>query len=268
MSVVFDYRTTALVTGLMLGMHKSRQRGTGSDFYKKSLFLDEPDTSRLDLNASLTDPFEALHVKTFRQRSKLDVQVLVDGSSSMLFADKPGHITRLFDSIQQSVEAASDQFYGYLMTQSLTAIDNAGTLQQALTEIEPEQNRAEAYIKLHQVSLSRPSIVFIISDFHWPETQLESMMTVLSSHLVVPVVLWSNAEKNDYPLWRFVEITDLETGKASLVFVTKAQRDQIQHRYQQQEHHLNQQFRRFNQRPFWLKDRYDPRDMSRYFAMQ
>lgn len=268
MSLVFDYKATTLLRGLMLGMHKSNQRGTGSDFYKKSSFLDEPDTSRLDLNASLTDPFEGLHVKTFRQRSKLDVQIFVDGSSSMLYADKIKHIQQLFDSIHQSVEAASDHFYGYLMTQSLSTIDSASTLQQAFSDIRPEQNRAESYIKLPQVNLPRPSLVFIISDFHWPEKQLEAMMTLLSSHLVVPVVVWSNAEYADYPLWRFVEVTDLETGKSRLVFVSRRQKNAIEQRYQQRKHYLNQQFRRFNQRPVWLTDHYDPRDMSRYFAMQ
>jgi uncharacterized protein (DUF58 family) len=268
MSAVFDYKTTALVSGLMLGSHKSRQRGTGSDFYKKSLFLDEPDTSRIDLNASLTDPFESLHVKTFRQRSKIDVLVLVDGSSSMLYGDKINLVAQLFDSIQESVHAASDNFYGYLLTQQLHAINDSDELRQQFAAVTPEHNHAEAYLQVNQVTPGKPALVFVISDFHWPEQQLQSLMTGLSAHLVVPVIIWHSSEYTDYPLWRFIELTDLETGKPALVFITPTQRAAIQQRYQQREAQLQQQFRHFNQRPFWLIDQYSVQDMSRYFATQ
>jgi uncharacterized protein (DUF58 family) len=268
MNQVFDYKTTGLISGLMLGSHKSRQRGTGSDFYKKSLFLDEPDTSRLDLNASLTDPFESLHVKSYRQRSKIDVILLIDGSSSMLYGNKAALVRSVYDSINVSVEATNDRFSCYLLKEKRVKLDDADALTTELSKLKPESNQAEATQEVFPILPSKPALVFLISDFHWPETQLQSLLTILSAHLVVPIVLWQSKEFLDFPLWRFVELTDLETGASSLVFITRDQKQKIQQQYEDRKNYLTQQFRRFNQHPFWLIDDYDARQMSRYFSMQ
>lgn len=268
MNQTFDYKTTGLISGLMLGSHKSRQRGTGSDFYKKSLFLDEPDTSRLDLNASLTDPFESLHVKSYRQRSKIDVILLIDGSSSMLYGEKATLLHHVYESTKASVEAANDRFSCYLLKEKLVKLDDADALTTELTNLQPESNQAEATQQVFPILPGKPALVFLVSDFHWPETQLQSLLTVLSAHLVVPMVLWQSKEFLDFPLWRFVELTDLETGASSLVFITRDQKQKIQQQYDDRKTYLTQQFRRFNQHPFWLIDQYDARQMSRYFSMQ
>ncbi|HEC73084.1 MAG TPA: hypothetical protein ENI26_01790 [Methylophaga aminisulfidivorans] len=266
MNTTFDYKTTEMIRGLMLGGHKSRQRGTGADFYKKSLFMDEPDTSRIDLNASLTDPFESLHVKSFRQRSKLDVLVLIDGSSSMLFDNKMQITASIFDSIKASVAAANDRFTGFLLNQHCKRISDIDDLTQALSVLVPEDNSAQGTQQLYQHLPNKPSLVFVVSDFHWPDSQLQSLMTQLSSHLVVPIIVWQSKEYLDFPLWRFVELTDLESGASSLVFVTKHQQQLIAKQYQQRQTDLTALFRRFNQRPFWLLDAFEPLAMSRYFS--
>jgi uncharacterized protein (DUF58 family) len=267
MSLLFDYKTAAMVSSLMPGGHKSRQRGPGSDFYRKTHFLDEPEPARIDLNASLTDPFENLQVRSYRQRSKLDVLVLIDGSSSMLYDNKVAIISTLFDSICQSVAATSDNFTAFLLTDQLHTISDVDALRSAFAQISPEHNQACAYTEVQRTLPARPSLVFLVSDFHWPEWQLHAMLTVLSAHTVVPVITWQSREYKDYPLWRFVEMTDLETGKSTLVFVTPSQRQLLKQRYQQRREYLNTQCRAYKQLPFWLLDRYEPNQMSRYFAM-
>jgi uncharacterized protein (DUF58 family) len=268
MSLVFDYKTAALVSSLMPGGHKSRQRGPGSDFYRKTHFLDEPEPARIDLNASLTDPFENLQVRSYRQRSKLDIVVLIDGSSSMLFDNKLSLVSSVFDSICQSVDAAGDKLTAYLLTDELATVSDVDELRSAFLAIGPEDNRAGAYTEIQRTLPSRPSLIFLISDFHWPDWQMQGMLTALSSHTVVPVITWQSREYDDYPLWRFVEMTDLETGKSTLVFVTPGQRQLLKQRYQTRREHINTQCRAHNQRPFWLIDNYDPAQMNRYFAMQ
>ncbi|WP_297809619.1 hypothetical protein [uncultured Methylophaga sp.] len=266
MSQLFDYKTAALVSSLMPGGHKSRQRGPGSDFYRKTHFLDEPDPSRIDLNASLTDPFENLQVRSYRQRSKLDIVVLVDGSSSMLYDNKVALTTQLFDSICRSVEAAGDDMSAFFISDQLRPLDSTASLKKAFSSVTPEHNRASAYTDIQRTLPGRPSLIFLISDFHWPETQLHGLLTAMSAHRVVPVITWQSREYEDYPLWRFVEMTDLETGKSALVFVTRSQRQLLKKRYQQRREYLNTQCRAFNQRPFWLVDHYDAAQMNQYFA--
>jgi uncharacterized protein (DUF58 family) len=268
MSQLFDYKTTAMISSLMPGGHKSRQRGPGSDFYRKTHFLDEPEPARIDLNASLTDPFENLQVRSYRQRSKLDVLVLIDGSSSMIYVNKVSMVTALFDSICQSVAAAGDEMSAYLLTDQLLPLEDCSALQSAFNAIGPEHNQASAFTEIQQVLPTRQSLVFLVSDFHWPDWQLHAVLTALSAHTVVPVICWQSREYNDYPLWRFVEMADLETGKSTLVFVTPNQRQLLKQRYQQRQEYLNTQCRAFNQRPFWLLDHYEAVQMNRYFATQ
>jgi len=268
MSQVFDYKTAVMVSSLMPGGHKSRQRGPGSDFYRKTHFLDEPEPARIDLNASLTDPFENLQVRSYRQRSKLDVLVLIDGSSSMIYANKVSMVCKLFDSISQSVTAAGDQMSAYLLTDELQPLTDSDSLQSAFAVIEPEHNRADAYMEIHRILPTRPALIFLISDFHWPEQQLHAILTALSAHTVVPVISWLRQEYNDYPLWRFVEMTDLETGKSTLIFVTPSQRRLIRQRYQERQQYLNTLCRAFSQRPFWLLDDYQATQMTHFFAAQ
>lgn len=268
MSQVFDYKTTALVSSLMPGGHKSHQRGPGSDFYRKTHFLDEPEPARIDLNASLRDPFENLQVRSYRQRSKLDVVVFIDGSSSMLFDGKIELTTHVFSSIYQSVNAAGDALSSYLLTDKLQSISDTDSLVATFEQIGPEDNKATAYTEIYRTLPTRPALIFLLSDFHWPERQLQAMLTTLSAHSVVPVITWMTQEYDGYPLWRFVEMTDLETGKSTLVFVTHTQKQLIKQHYQQRREYLNTLCRSFNQRPFWLLDHYEAAQMNRYFTMQ
>jgi uncharacterized protein (DUF58 family) len=262
----FDYRVAAKASGLMLGQHKSYQRGSGADFYKTSRFLDEPDPRRLDLRMSLSDPFETLYVKSFRQRSKLDVWVFIDASSSMFFDHKKALIAALYNSIRHSVERAGDRFSSFLIAETVQGINDHDSITELLNTQQMHGQGVEATQQIYRILPNKPALIFIISDFYWPATQFDSLMTVLSKHWVVPTVLWQSKEYLDFPLWRFVELTDLETGERGLVFVTRQQKRRLAEQYQAAKQGLAHKFRRFQQRPFWLIDDYNVRDMSRYFA--
>jgi len=266
MNEFFDYRAGAMVSGLMMGGHKSRQTGNGHDFYKKSRFLEEPEPSKLDLKMSLSDPFETLYVKSFKQRSKLKVMVFVDVSSSMNYANKPELIEQLLNSIHYSVSLAGDDYEAWLIGNELQVIKPNESVKNALTKIQPQQNSVKAVEQIYKLLPTKPALVFLVSDFYWQAEQLDTVLTSLSRHWPVPVVTWKAEEYLDFPLWRFVELTDLETGKKSLKFITKKQKKLLLTHYEAEKQHLEAKFRRFQQRPFWMIDRYKVRDMNRYFS--
>jgi hypothetical protein len=265
MSEFFDYRASAMVSGLLMGGHKSRQTGNGHDFYKKSRFLEEPEPSKLDLKMSLSDPFETLYVKSFRQRSKLKVMVLIDVSSSMNYAHKPELIEQLLSSIHYSVSLAGDDYEAWLVGDELQSISPSQSVQHFMAAVKPQQSRLKAVENIYKLLPAKPALVFLVSDFYWQADQFDRLLTRLSSHWPVPVVTWQSKEYLDFPLWRFVELTDLETGQRSLKFITKKQKQLLFEHYQAAKHDLESKFRRFQQRPFWLIDNYQVRDMSRYF---
>jgi len=266
MSDFFDYQVSAMVSGMMMGGHKSRQTGNGHDFYKKSRFLEEPEPSKLDLKMSLSDPFETLYVKSFRQRSKLKVLVLVDVSSSMNFGNKPELIERLLSSIHYSVSFSGDDYEAWLVGDELQSLQPNQSVQTALTKVLPQQGSVKAVEQIYKLLPIKPALVFLVSDFYWQADQFDRLLTKLSQHWLVPVVTWQSKEYLDFPLWRFVELTDLETGQRTLKFITKKQQKQLLTHFESAKQQLEAKFRRFQQRPFWMIDRYQVRDMDRYFS--
>ncbi|PCJ30439.1 MAG: hypothetical protein COA90_09320 [Gammaproteobacteria bacterium] len=266
MNETFNYKVSHLVRNLMTGGHKSQQRGAGSDFYKKSLFLSEPNLSAMDLKASLSDPFEQIHIRSYRQRSQIDVLLLIDGSSSMTLDKKPELIQQFFSHCQSSVNASGDDFSCYLFNDEINAITSEESLIDELINPALTINDASSFTSVNRILPKKPALIFLISDCHWPESNLHQLMSSLSAHIVVPIVLWQSAEYNNYPLWRFIELADLETGQPSLVFVTPKQKQNIKQAYQHRKQYLEHHFLRYQSRVFWLIDTFSTTQMSRYFS--
>src|SRR5690349_19661192 len=70
------------------GSHRSTHRGGGGLFHDLASLLDHPDPRRIDVRQSLRDPFEAIHVRRFEQKSAVAVTMLLDVSASMSFAGR------------------------------------------------------------------------------------------------------------------------------------------------------------------------------------
>ncbi|AFJ03256.1 hypothetical protein Q7C_2120 [Methylophaga frappieri] len=265
---VFTYKTDFLLNALMDGAHKSRRQGPGSEFYRKASFLSEPNPSRVDLARSLVDPFETLYVKTFRQRSELDVITLADGSNSMLNGNKPTFTANTLDCISKSIVAESDKPHHFLLTEKVHQLtDYEPDWSELITELS-EQPTVQSATAFNEVQGSLPwqrSLIFLVSDFHWPAAQLKSVLTALSAHYVVPVIVWANAETADYPLWRFVEVQDAESAELHLLFNTPRQQRLIRQTFIQRKQFLNTLFSAYGFRPLWLAEPFSVQQFNRYF---
>lgn len=266
--LIFDYRSPFLLNALRESEHKSKRQGPGSDFYKKSPFLADPNPARIDLAMSVSDPFESIYVKTFRQRSKLDVLTLVDGSNSMTVQEKVNLVSITEQSIAYSVAARNDNYQSYLLSQSILTVTDAEILQQhfaTVTDNTGNHNTAEAFADIERLLPTRRSLIFLLSDFHWSNEKLYRILNSLSGHHLVPIVIWRSAEYNNYPLWRFVQIKDAETGENSLIFVTPKQKKLIESTFADRKIFLNNQFQKHNCRAFWMIDQFSAQHLSEFF---
>lgn len=266
--LIFDYKTPFLLNALRESEHKSKRQGPGSDFYKKSLFLAEPNPARIDLAMSVTDPFESIYVKTFRQRSKLDVLTFVDGSDSMTIQGKADLVSITEQSISYSVAARNDNYQSFLMGRSIDSVTDAEILPNhydALTANVKTHNTAEAFTDLERLLPNRRSLIFLLSDFHWSNEKLYQILNTLSGHYLVPIVIWRTAEYNNYPLWRFVQVRDAETGENRLIFVTPKQKKLIESTFSDRKIFLNNQFQKHNCRAFWMTDQFSAQYLSEFF---
>ncbi|THK40848.1 hypothetical protein E8Q33_11180 [Methylophaga sp. SB9B] len=265
--LVFDYKTPFLLNALRESEHKSKRQGPGSDFYKKSAFLADPNPARIDLASSVTDPFESIYVKTFRQRSKLDVLTFIDGSDSMTIPGKADLLNLSETSIACSVAARNDQYQSYLFSDSIHSVTNPQTLTEYFSALGngEHHNSANAFADIDRLLPVRRSLIFLLSDFHWSNEKLHQVFNSLSGHYLVPIVIWRSAEYENFPLWRFVQLRDAETGENRLVFVTPKQKKLIESTFVDRKLFLNKLFQKYNSRAIWMIDQFSAQNMSEYF---
>ena len=79
------YRIGGAVTGLFPGAHRSRSGDAGFEFRGLAALHDAPDARRLDLHASLRDPFDGWIVRRSSERRSIPVVLVADLSASMDF---------------------------------------------------------------------------------------------------------------------------------------------------------------------------------------
>ncbi|WP_292360641.1 MULTISPECIES: hypothetical protein [unclassified Methylophaga] len=256
-----------MLNALRESEHKSKRQGPGSDFYKKSVFLADPNPARIDLASSVTDPFESIYVKTFRQRSKLDVLTFIDGSDSMAIPGKVDLLSLSERSISCSVAARNDNYQSYLFSNSIHSVTDSDLLYQHYSPSEnlSRHNTARAFKDLERLLPKRRSLIFLLSDFHWSNEKLNQVLNTLSGHYLVPIVIWRSTEYENFPLWRFVQIRDAETDENRLIFVTPKQKKLIESTFADRKIFLNNQFQRHNSRAFWLIDQFSAQNLSEFF---
>lgn len=265
--LIFDYKTPFLLNALRESEHKSKRQGPGSDFYKKSAFLADPNPARIDLASSVTDPFESIYVKTFRQRSKLDVLTFIDGSDSMTIPGKADLVSLSETSIACSVAARNDQYQSYLFSDSILSVTDREALTEYFSAAEngPQHSTAKALADIERLLPARRSLIFLLSDFHWSNEKLHQVFNTLSGHYLVPIVIWRSAEYENFPLWRFVQLRDAETGESRLIFVTPKQKKIIESTFIDRRLFLNKLFQKYNSRAFWMIDQFSAQNLSEYF---
>ena len=271
------YRIDAPARGHFPGHHKSARGEGGFEFRGHATLLDAPDPRRLDLHASLRDPFGNWIVRVYSQRKSIPVSIVADLSASMGFEGarrKLDVLADFTDSLASSAWRTGDSFGFIGCDQRVrddfwlpqTRVRGVGqSLAQRLRGLQVDGRSAEG-LKAAPARLSRQrSLVFLVSDFHLPLPTLKDLLRGFAQHELVPVVIWDPAEFTLGAARGLAHVVDPERGERRLVWWRPALREAWAARFAERRRDLAALFRSLRLRPLFMEQGFDPDAVTRHF---
>lgn len=270
------YRPRGRLPGTRIGAHRGRDAGGLGTFRDQVPFLRMPDARRIDVRATLRDPFEGTIVRRFESRTATEVWALLDLSASMLFsgeADRMELASALCVSLAASATRIGDAF-GLLgcdgairedaFLPASRARSQVARVAERLAGAACTDRRADGMRQAAIRLAGRPKFVFLVSDFRWPEALIAETFAGLARHDLVPVLLADSAEAEGLPDWGLMELDDLEGAGRRTVFM----RPSLRRRWIAREAARAETLRRiastYGRPPFRLAGRFDPDAVSRH----
>jgi uncharacterized protein (DUF58 family) len=276
-----NWRSKAYHAGATLTAH----HGNGSDFAGFASLLACPDPKRIDIRASVRTVPRQWLVKTYLERAAIRVYAIVDLSSSMLFAGDANmrqQVTEFVSSLAWSANRQGDAFgmraADDVMQSSLQVLPSfqPGTAHAVAQQITRYWQSAEAENKAHgRSAIAMPaaieaigpqrSLVFVLSDFYWPDALLEQTLQAAQHHDVIPVILRDRSATEGLPAFGWARLRDMETGEERSWMLRRRLHQQIMAHDEQQRLMLNAKFAKAGTRtPLWLKPGWRAEDVSRH----
>lgn len=275
------YRVDAPVLGHFPGHHRSRRGDSGFEFRGHASLLDAPDPRRLDLHASLRDPFGNWMVRIYSQRKSIPVVVVADLSASMGFEGarrKLDVLADFVDSLAWSAWRTGDSF-GFIgcdagvradfLQPATRARGVGGPLAQRLRVWRPDERQgrsAHGLVEAQRYLGRQRALVFLVSDFHLPQGLIGDVLASLAHHDVVPVVLWDPAEFGLSAARGLAQVVDPETGRHRLVWWRPALRARWQQHHQARREALQKWFRARRLKPLFIEGGFDAEAVTRHFT--
>ncbi|QFY42600.1 VWA domain-containing protein [Candidatus Methylospira mobilis] len=258
------------------GAHPGRQSGSGFLFLRHVAFIDHPDPRRLDLRATLLDPQQDYRVRVYQQRSNINIFVIVDLSASMNHraeTSKMQMVADFIDSLALAVHRAGDTLgiigYGDKSEPVLfvSSTRQAGILHAAAAKLRKYQPSGAHALGLLQAASLLPShrcLVFLLSDCHYSIVIIKQVMTSLSRHDVIPVVIWGNEERMPQATG-IANMRDMENGRERLLWLRPALRSRLRASLDDRRRLLTRAVSPFGRVPLFLDGEFSADAVTRYF---
>lgn len=275
----FHYRPRFPSRSLMPGAHRSSVEGSGLMARSLVPLVAARDARRIDLQASLRDPFGNWWVREFRQRSTVRVIVALDMSASLAAASQgstPADAALAFTrAAARSATGGGDSFgllpFGATLIEPLVLAPTrtAAAAKAALAAIATARWQADSARAIEDVPARLPaaaSLVFIVSDFRLPPELLDSALTQMPSHDVVPVWLKPPDVPGNRNEPALVDWRDAESGRLRTLWLRPALRRRIQQAQQDHEDAIQRCFERHQCLPLRMAGHFDADRVSEYFA--
>lgn len=263
------YRLFGRARGVAPGAHRAAGVGVNGSFLRHASILESPDARRIDVRASITDPFGGLKVRRLENRARIDVFVVLDLSGSMAFGrggQGADPVADLCGAIAHAALRGQDRF-GMIAAGPEPSIDlairaarRAGLADDVWRKVasNPGEGRgAGGLLKAIDELPLRRSLVFVVSDFLMPEEEADEILARLWRHDVAPVVVRSSAVETRLPRFGLVATEDLETGRRRLVLMRRSLREAWLAHARERRAGLDRTFRRHGRPAFDMVDRFD-----------
>ncbi|CAN1520953.1 COG1721 Uncharacterized conserved protein (some members contain a von Willebrand factor type A (vWA) domain) [Methylophilaceae bacterium] len=259
------------------GRHKSNQRGMGMEFRGHTTLLAYPDPRRIDIRQTIRDPLEQIHVRLFNQKSVTPVFVLCDLSGSMQYGAKQKKLAVAADIAQSVAQSATRNrdLVGFIGFDDVVREDWLCTLSarphstvemaENLRDYQAAEVGSRGVIDTVRLLPRERSLIFMVSDFHMPISDLEESLVLMQRHHIVPVVLWDSTEYTDLPEFGITNVTDPETGAKRTLFLRKAYREQILQSFAERRELIKSLFSRYDMEPFFVENHFDADLLTDYF---
>jgi hypothetical protein len=273
----FTYQIPWKSSSIHFGGHRGTQRGLGFEYRGNVSLIDYPDARRMDLRQTLRDPYEQVQVRLFNQDNTTPIFALCDLSSSMQFKGRDRKLDmakEIAASIAYSAFETGDVFSFIGYNQEVIeafALPLSHHVHQSFEVIEQLSHYkrmwvgSEGILEVPQYLSQQRGLVFWVSDFHMPITQIEQALNMMSMHQVVPVVLWDDKEYKKLPTFGFGNMIDPETGLNRTIFFRESVRAQFETAFMERKQALDKLFSRFESQAIYLSGKFNPEDMSHYF---
>jgi uncharacterized protein (DUF58 family) len=259
------------------GRHKSNQRGMGMEFRGHTTLLAYPDPRRRDIRQTIRDPLEQIHVRLFNQKSITPVFVLCDMSGSMQYGAQQKKLAVAADIAQSVAQSATRNrdLVGFIGFDDVVREDWLCTLSarphstvemaENLRDYQADEVGSRGIIDTVRLLPRERSLIFMVSDFHMPISDLEESLVLMQRHHIVPVVLWDSSEYTDLPEFGITNVTDPETGAKRTLFLRKTYRDQILQSFADRRAAIKALFSRYDMEPFFVENQFDADLLTDYF---
>ncbi len=250
------------------------------NFVSHAKLLDQPDPRRLDLRASISSIQKDWLVRVNQQRASITVSAIIDVSASMHFGaqHKKLHVAAQFlQALGFSAGGLGDtvslQAFDTIQREDLTMPARPGRgLGQTMASLiqdsipsSPGHASMEALSRCIESVAARADLVFIVSDFHWPLDTLEQLLDPLAGSMVVPLVIWDNAEVRPPQGKHLLSAVQLGGRRTRQLWLTPAIRKQWISNVESRRNAIAAAFAGRDVKPFLMTDGFDPEALSRYF---
>lgn len=276
MTEPLQYRLPWQSTAVYPGAHPGRMVGAGQLFNRHEPLISSPDPRRIDLRASVLDPFGGYRVRVFLQQSTVNVYLIADLSASMGLGNKSGILQQLLLDLADAVAGYGDKlgFIGCSQNIEPRWRLNAGRQHQAAIQLVQQLQKhhfkglANALSEAAAYLPARRSLVFLFTDCHFPMPQLETLLRTLQTHDVVPLVPSDLQHYLRLPDWGMVTFKDMENRGTRTLLMRPALKQKIIAAHQQRQRELTHCFRAFGMEPMFIEDAYSSRQINQYFRQR
>jgi uncharacterized protein (DUF58 family) len=247
------------------------------EFRGHTTLLAYPDPRRIDIRQTIRDPLEQIHVRLFNQKSVTPVFVLCDLSGSMQYGAKQKKLAVAADIAQSVAQSATRNrdLVGFIGFDDVVREDWLCTLSarphstvemaENLRDYQAAEVGSRGVIDTVRLLPRERSLIFMVSDFHMPISDLEESLVLMQRHHIVPVVLWDSTEYTDLPEFGITNVTDPETGAKRTLFLRKAYREQILQSFAERRELIKSLFSRYDMEPFFVENHFDADLLTDYF---